>query len=58
MRRGNVIVEGNIGDYACNDMLSGTIIIKGKIGKIFAEGIKRGTIFTKDKKVVKEYNQI
>ena len=23
MRRGNVIIEGNIGDYACNDMLSG-----------------------------------
>jgi glutamate synthase domain-containing protein 3 len=55
MRRGNIVIEGNIGDHSCHQMISGSIIIKGKIGKNFCDEIKRGTIIVKDKKVIKDY---
>ena len=48
-------IKGDLGDYACEEMISGSIIVMGKIGNSFAKGIKRGTIITKEKKVTKDY---
>jgi len=55
MRRGIIIIGGNIGDYACSNMISGTVIIKGKIGKNFCEKVKRGTIITTQKNITSDY---
>ena len=57
MRRGIIVIEKNIGDNCCSNLISGTIIVKGKIGDNFLENSKRGTIFGSDKKVVKGYRK-
>ena len=55
MRRGNIIIGGNIGSGSCLELISGSIVILGKIGKKFCHKARRGTIFTKDKAVSREY---
>ena len=49
MRRGTIIVEGNIGDLGGNNMIAGTIFIFGNIGKSFCTGMKRGTVILNKK---------
>ena len=36
MRRGVIIVGGDVKDNCCNNFIAGTIVVKGNIGKIFS----------------------
>ena len=49
MRRGTIVVEGNIGDQGGNNMIAGTIFISGNIGNSFGIGMKRGTVILNKK---------
>jgi formylmethanofuran dehydrogenase subunit C len=55
MRRGNIVIGGNIGSNSCYELISGSITILGKIGKSFCVNAKRGTIFAKDSSIAKNY---
>ena len=55
MRRGNIIIGGNIGDDSCVEMISGSITILGRIGKNFCKKARRATIITRDKTICKDY---
>ena len=44
MRRGLIMVEGDIGDYCASRMIAGTITNLGAIGKQVGVGMRRGTL--------------
>ena len=55
MRRGNVVIGGDIGSGSCLELISGSIVVLGKIGNNFCHNARRGTIFTRDKSICREY---
>ena len=55
MRRGNVVIGGDIGSGSCLELISGSIVVLGKIGNNFCHNARRGTIFTRDKSISREY---
>ena len=49
MRRGNIIINGDLGDNACEEMISGSVIVMGRVGSSFAYGIKEGLYYKRKK---------
>ena len=52
MRRGVIIVGGDVKDNCCNNFIAGTIVVNGNVGKNLAINMKRGTIITNCKKAI------
>jgi formylmethanofuran dehydrogenase subunit C len=44
MRRGLILIEGNVGDYCGSRMIAGTIGVLGNVGKYAAYNMQRGTL--------------
>jgi formylmethanofuran dehydrogenase subunit C len=44
MRRGLIVVLGDVGDFAGAKMIAGSIIVSGRLGARAGAGMKRGTI--------------
>ena len=55
MRRGNIIIGGNIGSGSCLELISGSVVVLGKIGNNFCHNARRGTIFTRDRSICRKY---
>jgi formylmethanofuran dehydrogenase subunit C len=44
MRRGNILIEGNAGDYCGSRMTAGTIAVMGQTGRYLGYAMRRGTL--------------
>ena len=44
MRRGQILIEGNAGDYCGSRMVAGTIAVMGETGRYAGYAMRRGTL--------------
>ena len=50
MRRGIIIVKGNVDNYCCYNMIAGSVVICEKIAEPFGAMMKRGSLIIKRNK--------
>jgi formylmethanofuran dehydrogenase subunit C len=55
MRRGNIVIGGDIGVNSCRELIAGTVTVLGKIGNAFCRNPRRGTLIIKDRSICKDF---
>jgi glutamate synthase domain-containing protein 3 len=45
MRRGTAFIRGNLGTYACHQMIAGSVVCYGEVGASYCLGMRRGLLF-------------